>query len=109
MDTFQIIPLIRETLTEGFKWMKPKPHILVWENEFHDGVKVLVASDYFAGIYQHKREELVWEVLDRALPWDIIKLVTTLFVLTRGQAKNLLTSLEPTTDPFSLYTSNNRM
>jgi len=104
MNAHQIIPLIQETLTEGFKWMKPKPQILVWENEFHDGVEVLVASDDFAGMYQHKREELVWEVFDRALPWDIIKLITTLFVLTRRQAKNLLASQEPTTE-----SSNNRM
>jgi hypothetical protein len=83
----QDITLLKEALTKGLKWMKPKPRIILEKNEFKDGVYLYVSSGYFVGKPMHKRHDLVWNTLVRQLPWETVSKVTRLHLLTPKEAK----------------------
>ncbi|MBI1928756.1 hypothetical protein HYR99_31485 [Candidatus Poribacteria bacterium] len=80
MDFGTYISLIRKTLEHGLSYMKPKPNIHFEVNEY--GVDVWVISKGFARIPLHKRDELVWGLLERTIDKEIWTTITGLFILT---------------------------
>jgi len=94
MDTRKDLALIKETLDEGLKWIKPKPKIIIKENEYGDGANVFIASKYFSGKKQYKMEDMIWDILKRSLPWETAQKVSMLFVLMPHEAKFWLKDLD---------------
>ncbi|MBM3236532.1 hypothetical protein FJZ31_09570 [Candidatus Poribacteria bacterium] len=93
MDIRKDAVLIKEALDKGLRWIKPKPKIIIEENEYEDGVSVFIASKYFSGKKLYKMEDMVWDILKRSLPWETAQKVSMLFVLTPHEAKFWLKNL----------------
>jgi hypothetical protein len=93
MDIRKDAVLIKEALDEGLKWIKPKPKIIIEENEYGDGANVFIASKYFSGKKLYKMEDMIWDILKRSLPWETAQKVSMLFVLTPREARPWLKDL----------------
>lgn len=79
--------------------LKPRPRILVEENDYGDGVYVYVVSRYFSGMMRHKRFDFVWDRLVAALPWEVVQNVTRLHVWTDREYKKWLAATDGTGPP----------
>jgi hypothetical protein len=96
MDLGQIGHLIEDTLTKGLNTLRPRPRILVEENDYGDGVHVYVVSRYFSGMPRHDRFDFVWHRLNQALPWEVVQNVTQLNVWTDREYKRWLAATDGT-------------
>jgi stress-induced morphogen len=100
MDTEQHIALIRGTLVEKLDRLRPRPRIEVEESPACEGnIHVHVASRYFSGMPWHQREDLVWNVLTEALPWEVVQNVSQLHVWTDREFKQWLAATDGTEAP----------
>jgi len=100
MDTNQHIALIREALMENLNGIHPRPRIEVEESPVCEGnIHIHVASRFFSGMLQHKREDLVWNILIKALPWEVVQNVTRLHVWTDREYKKWLAATDGTEAP----------
>jgi acid stress-induced BolA-like protein IbaG/YrbA len=99
MDLEQVSHLIEDTLTEKLNVLRPRPRILIEENDYGDGVHVYVVSRYFSGMMRHERRDFVWDRLMKALPWEVVQNVTRLHVWTDREYKRWLAATDGTEAP----------
>jgi len=82
MDFEKDIALIKKALENGLSYIKPKPRIHIEVNELKYGLNVWIISKGFVKMLLHKREDLVWRILEREVDKETCVKISLLFILT---------------------------